>query len=119
MSMKIEPVRTGEYLVSEANGSRSRDEGILASGKLVAGTVLALNTNGDYVQLDPAATDGTEVAKAILYSSTDATLEPKPIVTHTRACEVSRELLTFPEAATDVQISAALADLEARGVIAR
>ena len=56
-----EGTRTGEHVLSEANGARSREVGTLASGNLPAGAVLALNGAGDYVPLAPAAADGTEV----------------------------------------------------------
>jgi len=40
MAILTEGTHAGEYLVSEAGGSRSRETAILASGDLVAGTVL-------------------------------------------------------------------------------
>jgi len=42
-----EPIRAGEFLVSEANGNRSRDVGALLTGtKYIAGTVLGQITHG-------------------------------------------------------------------------
>ncbi len=111
--------RTGEHVLSEANGARSREMGILAKGNLPAGAVLALLPNGDYVGLDPAAEDGSEVAKATLYAPTDASEEPQPIVAHVRACTVHREALTWPEGASEAVIAAGINDLVSRGVIVR
>lgn len=110
---------TGEHIVSEANGARAREQGVLAAGNLPAGAVLALNGDGHYVQLAPGATDGTENAKAVLYANTDASESPQPCVVHARACEVHGEALTWPDGATEQQIEAGINDLVGRGVIVR
>jgi hypothetical protein len=110
---------TGEHIVSEANGARAREQGTLASGNLKAGTVLALNGDGDYVQVDFAAVDGTETVKAVLYAGVDASESPQPCVVHTRACEVHGDGLTWPDSATEVQIEGGTNDLIGRGVIVR
>jgi hypothetical protein len=114
-----EGTRTGEHVLSEANGARSREVGTLASGNLPAGAVLALNGAGDYVPLAPAAADGTEVAKAVLYGAADATEAPQPITVHVRACEVHGALLGWPEGADEAAITAGTNDLVSRGVIVR
>lgn len=119
MNMKVEPQRTGEHLASEASGTRSREQGVLAEGNLPPATVLAEISHGNYVQLDPAADDGTETAKAILYAGKDATAGPVDCVVHVRDCEMVAELLNWPEGITDAQKTAALNDLESLGVIAR
>lgn len=119
MAIHKEPRRAGEHIVSEANGARSREQGVLASGKCAAGTVLALNAGGDYVPLDPAATDGTETAKAVLYAPVDASEAPQPCVVHVRACEVHGEALTWPDSATEAQIASGTNDLVSLGVIVR
>ena len=63
----------GFHLVSEANGHRSREQVILADGDLAVGTILGEITAspGEYVQVDPAAGDGSEVAAAILFDAVD------------------------------------------------
>lgn len=119
MPTLTEPARTGEHVVSEANGARSREEAVLATGNLPAGSVLALNGDGDYVPLEPGAADGTEDAKAVLYAATDAGAAPQPCVVHVRACEVARELLGLPDGITEPQITKAENDLIGRGVIPR
>ena len=119
MPTYTEGTRTGEHVLSEASGARSREVGTLASGNLPAGAVLALNAGGDYVQIDPAAVDGTESAKAVLYGATDASEAPQPITVHVRACEVHGELLGWPEAADEAAITAGTNDLVSRGVIVR
>jgi len=214
MASYTEPRRTGEHIVSEASGARSREQAILASGNLAAGTVLgkaskdgtasaspdAGNTGdgtvgtitvassaqlgdyvltvleadtdagdfqvenpagenvgtgdvgteftgggltftladgaadfvagdrivitvaagaGDYAPLDFTATDGSARAAAVLYAEVDASTGAQPCVVHKRDCEVEAAGLTWPDGATENQIDAATAELEALGVIAR
>ncbi|GHA85400.1 head decoration protein [Modicisalibacter luteus] len=119
MAIHKEPRRAGEHVVSEANGARSREQATLAAGNCAAGTVLALNATGDYVPLDPVATDGTQTAKAVLYAPVDASTAPQPCVVHVRACEVHEEALTWPDGASQAQIDTATNDLVGLGVIVR
>lgn len=119
MAMKTEPRHPGEHIVSEANGSRSREPGWLAEGNLPAGAVLALNAGGDYIAVAPAAVDGTEVAVAVLYAATDATDAPSPCVVHVRDCEVHGEALTWPDGTTEQQITDGTAALADVGIIVR
>lgn len=119
MAIHTEPRHTGEHIVSEASGARSREQGILAAGNLPAGAVLALNGAGNYVQLAPAASDGTESAKAVLYAATDASEAPVSCVVHVRACEVEEAALGLPDDITEGQTNAALNDLIGVGIIPR
>ncbi|WP_447556422.1 head decoration protein [Vreelandella sp. EE22] len=111
--------RTGEHVLSEASGARSREQGVLAEGKHPAGTVLAFNGTGGYVAVKPGADDGTESARAVLYQGADATEAPVPITVHVRACEVHGAALTWPKGADDAVIAAGTNDLVTRGVIVR
>ncbi|WP_136247940.1 head decoration protein [Halomonas borealis] len=119
MASSTEGRHTGEHIVSETNGARSREQGTLAAGNLPAGAVLALNGDGDYVQLAPGAADGTEAAKAVLYGAVDATDGPQPCAVHVRACEVQEDALTLPDGITEPQTTAALNDLIGVGIIPR
>jgi hypothetical protein len=58
MTIKTEGVYTGEFLLSEANGTRSREEVVIAAGSgiLKAGTLIALITAAN--ALTPTATSG-------------------------------------------------------------
>lgn len=114
-----EGVHTGEHVLSEANGDRSREQGTLASGNHVAGTVLALNGDGDYVQLAPAATDGTEKAVAVLYGNVDASEAPQPCTVHARDCTVHEAHLKWPGSATEAQITTGTEDLAEQHIIIR
>lgn len=119
MASFTEGRHTGEHIVSEANGARSREQGTLAAGDLPAGAVLALNGDGDYVQLAPAAADGTETAKAVLYGAVDASGSAQPCTVHARACEVEEAALTLPDGITEGQTTTAMNDLITVGIIPR
>jgi len=58
MTIKTEGVSAGEFLLSEANGTRSREEVVIAAGSgiLMAGTLIALITAAN--ALTPAAAAG-------------------------------------------------------------
>ncbi|QTH19655.1 head decoration protein [Rhizorhabdus wittichii] len=72
-----------------------------------------------YKKLDPAATDGTQIAAGILYAGVDASEAAAPGVAHVRDCEVNGNLLTWPAAITTAQKDKAIGDLERLGIILR
>lgn len=112
----------GHYVVSEANGYRSREQAIIAagSGKLRAGTVLGRVTVGGKLKpLAPAASDGTEKAAAILWQGCDATTEDVRRTITARDSEVHANVLTFAVGTTDQQKTAAMANLAALGIVGR
>jgi hypothetical protein len=100
--MLKEQVHTGEFLLSEANGSRSRDEIVIASGSgiLLPGQLLGLVTQtdsakvGKYVPYVDTATDGSQSVKGILYHRVDATSADIPAVIIDCDAEVATTLLT-------------------------
>ncbi|MFC4659067.1 head decoration protein [Cobetia amphilecti] len=114
-----EPARTGEHVLSEAAGSRSREAIVVASGVLAAGTVLAMATDGTYVAHDPTASDGTEIAAGILYGPADATDGPVPAVAHVRDCEVNGTAITWADGMNDGQLGAMNTALTQAGIILR
>jgi hypothetical protein len=113
---------TAHYLVSEANGYLSREQIVVASGsgKLDAGTVLGrVTATKKFVPLDPAATNGAEVAAAILYEACDATdLDVRRTIT-ARHAEVHADVLVWGETVTDAQKTTALTQLAGLGIAAR
>ncbi|HHV69918.1 MAG TPA: head decoration protein [Ochrobactrum intermedium] len=114
--------RTAHYIISEANGYRSRDVGLVASGsgKLIAGTVMARqSTTGKFVPYDPAGEDGSEAAAAVLYEGCDATSGDVRRTFTARDTEVQAEALIWPDTATDEQKNTALATLAGVGIVAR
>lgn len=113
---------TAHYLVSEANGFRSREVGIIASGsgKLDAGAVLGrVTASKKLVPLAPGASDGSQTAAAILYEGCDATSADVRRTTTARDAEVQAAVLVWPVGTTDNQKTAALAQLAALGIAAR
>ena len=119
MAIHTEGRRTGEHVLSEANGTRSREQGVLAAGNLPAGTVLALDAASDFVELAPDAADTTAAAVAVLYAAADASAAPVPCVVHVRDCEVIGSQLEWPAGITDPQTETATAELAAAGIIIR
>jgi len=113
---------TGHYLVSEANGFRARDVGVIASGagKLDAGAVLGrITASKKLVPLAPGASDGSQTAVAILYEGCDATSADVRITVTARDTEVQAAVLVWAGGVTDPQKTAALAQLAALGIVAR
>lgn len=114
--------RPGHFIVREANGYRSRDGGIIASGagKVEAGAVLGkVTASGKYVPLAPAATDGSQTAAAILYEGCDATSADVRRTLIVRECEVHADVLVYADGVNDAQKTAALAGLAAAQIVAR
>ncbi|WP_233854196.1 head decoration protein [Paraburkholderia sp. HD33-4] len=111
----------GGFMVSEANGHRSRDQVTLSGGtKVLAGTVLGMVTaGGAFAPLNPAGSDGTQNAAGILWGTKDVTAAPAPATVVTRSCEVNASELIWPAGATPAQITAATQQLTALGIILR
>ncbi|MFV3077971.1 head decoration protein [Niveispirillum fermenti] len=116
-----EPIRPGEHLVSEANGSRSREEITIAAGAVLPpATVLGqVTATGKYKRLAPAANDGTENAAGVLYADAGAVATDTRATAHVRDCEVNGLVLDWPAGITTNQKNAAIAALAALGVIVR
>jgi len=76
-------------------------------------------TSGDYEALDTAATDGTQIAQAILYAGTDATSTDVGCTVTARATVVNGDELTWPSGISDANKAIATASLAARGIIIR
>ena len=83
---------TGEYLVSEAPGSRSRDVATVTVAGGVAlppGTVLGkVTASGKLVKYSDGASDGSQAAVAILYEGCPATNGDYKRTVHNTDCEV-------------------------------
>lgn len=121
MTVLTEGPHTAGYLISEANGTRSREVITLLEGNnLSPGAVLGkITASGKYAALAPAATDGSEKAAAVLYAGVDATAADKPAVITARDAEVQAAELTWPVGATPEQKTTALAQLATLGIVAR
>lgn len=114
---------TAAYILTEANGLRSRDQAKIASGagKLEPGAVLGkVTASGKYKPHAPAANDGTETAVAILYSAVDATDADALCVITARDCEAKKdELVYHADTNTDGEKAAVHASLATVGIIVR
>lgn len=121
MTTLTEGPRNAGYLISEANGTRSREVVTLASGHVyLPGAVLGKVTATEkYVSIAPAANDGSEKAVAVLYAFVDAADGDKPGVITARDSEVQATELIFPAGITPEQTTAALAELATLGIVAR
>lgn len=122
MGIQTEGTYAGEFLVSEAAGTLSRETVTVVSGSgaLAAGTVLSLVTaSGKYAPYDNAGTDGTEVAAAILYRGIDATSADAKAVVVARLAEVNASELVWAAGVDAAGKTAGLTDLAAKFIIAR
>lgn len=98
--MLTEGKHTGEFIISEANGTRSRGTGTILSGEnLSAGTILGkVTASSKYVRHAIGASDGSEDAVAILFDNVDATDgDVNGAVLVERAAEVRAYDLTYSD----------------------
>ncbi|UVM74379.1 head decoration protein [Pseudomonas alvandae] len=96
MTIKLEPMHAGEFLLSEGAGNISRESINVAAGPaLNPGQVLGLiAANGEFAPYDPTAEDGTQTAVAILFGplgESDVVRRARAVV---RLAEVSEVHLT-------------------------
>lgn len=106
---------TGEFLLSEANGTRSREEVVIAAaaGAMVPGTLVGkITASGKYVAYSNGAADGTQTAAGVLYHAVADTAADQKAVIIARDAEVNGDELTGSDAA-------GVADLLALGIIVR
>lgn len=110
-----------EFILSEANGLRSRQvETVAAGADLESNTVVGkVTASGKVVQLDPAAADGSEVAYGVLMYAAPAASADVDVTAIVRAAEVKSHLAVWPAAITEAEKATAIANLETRGVIVR
>jgi hypothetical protein len=112
----------GDLLKYEEENLYSRDQVTVVSGQnLKLGTVIGRVSATQKVKaLDPSATDGSEVAAGVVLQSIDASAAEK-----TNGLIVSRQAivadyaLVWPVAITTEEKTAAIAQLEAIGVLVR
>ena len=111
----------GHFILSEANGYRSRQRMTVGLNQtLLAGQVLGkLTTGGDYVKLAPSASDGSQTVAGIAFDDYVTTTEKVDGVSFERDGEVTLDKLVWPAGITDVQKAAAVAALAVKGVLAR
>lgn len=113
MATLSEGFHDGEFLLSEANGNRSREVVTLTGGPYVAGQVLGkITASGKYTEYDNGASDGTQAAAAILYAAADGSAADVQATVIIRDAEISSSALTGSDAN-------GVTDLLALGIIVR
>lgn len=122
MTTFTETLHAGGFIISEAPGNRSRDNVTLSSTvdvDMVPGTVLGkITSGGKYAKYDQQASDGTEVAAAILINAAEATGVDQTVAVLNTDAEVNGDELTWPDG-SPTDITAGVADLLALGIKAR
>lgn len=116
--------REGAYIVSEdqsATNMRSRDRGTLLTGTVgLSGMVLGqVTASKKYKPFTTGASDGSQNPAAILFTSADASAADKPVVIHTRDCEVSDHELVWPAGISAGDKATAITALATKGIIVR
>ena len=112
----------GDLLKYEAPNLFSRETATIAAGQnLALGTVLGKATADDtWHALNPSATDGTEIAAAVLAVDTDATLADRDdALLIARHAIVARSALVWPVGLSATQKAAAEAQLATLGILVR
>lgn len=103
--------RTADFILSEANGQRSRENALLAATlvTLAAGQLLTQGGDGKYVVYSgPGADpDAPITADAVLYSNVPASDADQQIVVIARDAELTGELLAGVDAPARVALGAA------------
>lgn len=122
MTALTEGAHACEFILSEANGNRSRENGTVASGQdIEAGTVL-MGTAGALVALTAVGTagdlDGTVIG--ILLYNIDASAGALPASYLARDAEVNGDQLIYPtESTAGGEEAAANTALKSLGIIVR
>lgn len=106
----------GDLLLVEVKPGWTKQKGVIDAGNLALGAVLA-KVAGKYLAVDFAGTGGAEVAVAVLAEDVDATLADQPGIVIARGAVVNFAALVWPVGATDPQKAAAIAQLEALGIV--
>lgn len=129
MTVFTEGRQPGEFLLTEANGQRSRETITVASGSgiIAPGSVLGVYTSGanagKYALAPNVAADpdvGNQTAVAVALYGCDATSGDQQLVVIRRDAEVNGKTLTFHSTVNDAAKRATKAtQLAAAGIIVR
>lgn len=109
------------FLYQDGGDLIARDKIVLASGQnLPPGAVMGLVTaSGKFTQLNPTASNGSQVAAGILWEATDASAADTQATAVTRLQEVIGTELVWPAGITDNQKATATVQLAALNIIVR
>ena len=123
MTVLIEGLHPGAFLMSEANGQRSRENIIIESGAgiIAPGTVLGkVTASGKYIASAIGAADGSETPAAINLYGADASTSDAAVSAIVRDAEVNGHCLVYhADRDQPAEKDAANAALGALGIIVR
>lgn len=120
MSKESESKHAGCFVVSEANGHRSREAVVIAASQtLDVGEVLAQAANGQYSQLDPGGSSPLNVAKAVLWDAVTTGTATGTGVAIVRDAEVRAADLTWISGISAGQVTTARGELATLHIIVR
>lgn len=126
MTTLTETLHAGGFIVSEANGTRSRDTvtilgGSGGAGLVKAGTVLGkITSSGKYVPSPATGADGSEAAVAVLFDDVDATdADAAGVVVNADAEVRKSDLLYDASVNTDNEKDTKATELAAVGIKVR
>lgn len=111
----------GDLLKYEAPNLFSRESIIVGAGaNLTLGTVLGrVTASGKYVILAPAASDGSQTAAGVLLGDAAAASADAKGLILARHGIVADHALVWPGGITNAQKTAAISQLEAKGILVR
>jgi hypothetical protein len=115
MTNLVETRHTGEYLISEAEGTLSREQVVVtqSGAAILSGTLMGkITASGKYIPYLDGAVDGSQACAGILYSHLPAATGDIKAVLHVRLAEVATADLTGVDAN-------GTADLKALNIILR
>lgn len=119
MTVLFEGRHAGEFLISEANGTLSRDDVTVKSGQnLKAGEVFELDNAGKAVAFNNDSDSG---ARGVMFDAVDASAADAPGVAIVRYAEVKADALIVNGDDSDITDTKthAIASLRVLGIIAR
>ncbi len=122
MPVITEGMNLGDLLKYEAPNLYSRDQATVASGQnLALGAVVGIvAATGKVKALDPAATDGSQLAAGVLLEPVDATAGNRDDgILLARHAIVADSALVWPAGITNAEKAAAIAELKAIGILVR
>lgn len=121
MATYNEDTRISQIVRWEEDHEYSRDNITLASGEnLSLGAVLGkVTATGQYKELDPSASDGTETAAGILLEDCDASSAATTTVALVRDAIIIDDNLVWGSGVTSSQKTTALSQLKGLGIVAR
>lgn len=116
-----EETRPGEYIAHEEDRSLTRKKVTLASGHIyLVGMVLGQNASTKrYHPLNPAASDGTQVAKGINHKKVDASSSDNEAVITSNLTAVTDEDLVWPSGISVNEKLNAIEQLDNRNIVVK